>query len=560
MTETGKARLTCVTTGVPTLDTILGGGFPEFSFNLIAGDPGAGKTTLCHQIMFANATPERPAVYFTVLGEPPLKMLRYQQQYTFFDPEKISDGSIQFVNLSRDYIENLGRTLQTILTTVEQRAPGFVFVDSFRSLASAPRPADAPMDMTTFVQRLTIHMTSLQVTTFLIGEYQQQEPRDYALFTIADGILWLSQNVYRNSMVRKIQAIKMRGQETQPGLHTLRITGAGIRAFPRMVKPLDHQATLRPLQYLSTGIADLDEMMGGGVVAGSAVLISGPSGCGKSALAIQFLADGVAHGEPGVLAVFEESPLKYLEQAHGFGIDLEEMIRTHMLTLVYVRPLDLSVDETLYHIQAAAAERGATRVVIDSLTGLEIALAPTFEADFRESLYRLLGTLTGDGITMMMTVENTDDHTQLRFSPHPVSFMSNDLILMRYVEIEGQLKRILAVIKSRSRHHSQDLRPFEITSHGLVLGARIEGFVGLIGGVARRREPERPAYPGLTDREVMVLTVLQGRDADEDALTHRSGLQPDVLGRVLVRLVELEYAERRAADGRTLYRAVERRN
>jgi circadian clock protein KaiC len=559
MTDRGKARLTCVTTGVPTLDTILGGGFPELSFNLIAGDPGAGKTTLCHQIMFANATPARPALYFTVMGEPPIKMLRYQQQYTFFDPEKVSDGSIQFVNLSRDSVEDLGRTLQTILAKVEQQAPGLVFVDSFRSLAVTPRPAGATMDMATFVQRLTVHMTSLQATTFLVGESHQHEAREYSLFTVADGILWLSQNVHRNAMVRKIQAIKMRGQETQSGLHTLRITRDGLRAFPRMVKPADHRATLRPLQYLSTGIGDLDEMLGGGVVAGSAVLISGPAGCGKSALAIQFLADGVAHGERGVLAVFEESPLKYLEQAHGFGIDLEEMIRTQMITLVYMRPLDLSVDETLYHIQAAVATTGATRVVMDSLTGLEIALAPTFDEDFRESLYRLLSMLIGDGITTMMTVENTDDHTQLRFSPHPVSFMSNDLILMRYVEIEGQLKRVLTVIKSRSRPHSTDLRPFEITSRGLVLGERIEGFDGLIGGIARRA-PVRREYPGLTDREVMVLHVLQGRDADEDVLAQRSGLQPDVLARVLRRLVELEYAEEWAADGRAQYRVVERRN
>ena len=131
-----------------------------------------------------------------------------------------------------------------------------------------PRAVGAAMDLATFVQRLTVHMTGLQATTFLVGEYHQHEAREYSIFTIADGILWLSQNVSRNSMVRKIHAIKMRGQETQPGLHTLRITRDGIQVFPRMVKPVDHQVTLRPLEYLSTGIAALDEMLGGGVVAG----------------------------------------------------------------------------------------------------------------------------------------------------------------------------------------------------------------------------------------------------------------------------------------------------
>lgn len=343
------------------------------------------------------------------------------------------------------------------------------------------------MDLSNFVQRLTLEMTGLQATTFLVGEYAQHEPRDYSVFTVADGIIWLSQNVNRNSMVRKIQAVKMRGQETQPGLHTLRITEDGVSIFPRMVKPLDKDITLQPVQYISSGIPTLDEMMGGGVAAGSALLVSGPAGSGKSTVAIQFLAEGVAKGEPGVLAMFEETPLKYLEQAQGFGIDLEEMTRNRMLKQVYLRPLDLSVDETLFEIQMAVKAVEAKRVVIDSLTGLEIALAPSFEEDFRESLYRLIGALTSDGSTIMMTVENTNDYTELRFSPHAVSFMTNDIILQRYVEIDSQLKRIMTVVKTRSRKHSEDIRRYEITSQGIVVGDRLDGFEGIIGGLPRRR-------------------------------------------------------------------------
>ena len=114
MTEHGKVLLNRLTSGVPTLDPILGGGFPEYSFNLIAGDPGSGKTTLCHQIAFANASPERPALYFTVIGEPPIKMLRYQQQFSLFDPEKLNDGSIHFMNLSREAIDDFGKGLSPL--------------------------------------------------------------------------------------------------------------------------------------------------------------------------------------------------------------------------------------------------------------------------------------------------------------------------------------------------------------------------------------------------------------------------------------------------------------
>src|SRR6266853_784577 len=217
MTDLGKPQLRLLTSGIANLDSILGGGFPEYSFNLIAGDPGSGKTTLCHQIIFANATPEGPALYFTIMGEPPLKMLRYQQQFSYFDPAKVN-ASIHFINLSREVLDSLDKALEMIVGQVEQRNPAFVVVDSFRSLTeTTPQGASGQMNLQMFLQRLALDLTSRQTTAYLVGEYTSDEPRDYSLFTMADGILWLSQNVNRNSMVRKIQAVKMRGVGTQPG-------------------------------------------------------------------------------------------------------------------------------------------------------------------------------------------------------------------------------------------------------------------------------------------------------------------------------------------------------
>src|SRR5205814_7882147 len=155
--------------------------------------------------------------------------------------------------------------------------------------------------------------------------------------------------------------------------------------------------------------------------------------------------------------------------------------------LIYLRPLDLSVDETLHEIQAGIEQVGARRVAIDSLTGLEIALAPSFEQDFRESLYRLLGALTGEGISIAMTVENNDNYTELRFSPHAVSFMTNDIILQRYVEIDSQLKRVVTVIKTRSRKHPTDIRTYEVTEHGIVVGGPLVDYQGIISWVPQRR-------------------------------------------------------------------------
>ena len=204
--------------------------FPEFSFNIIAGAPGSGKTTLAHQFVFANATPERPALYFTVLGESAIKMLRYQQQYTFFDPAKLP-GSIRFINLSQVVLEkDLGAVLEEITKEVEKANPAVVVVDSFRTMVRKPQ---SDMDLQSFIQRLALFLASWQATTFLIGEYAEDELRDNPIFTVADGLFWLRQTAERNSIVRKLQIIKLRGQDSVPGLHTFRITDAGVQAFSR---------------------------------------------------------------------------------------------------------------------------------------------------------------------------------------------------------------------------------------------------------------------------------------------------------------------------------------
>ena len=202
----GRVPIRQLPTGVPGLDEILGGGLPEYSFNIIAGAPGSGKTTLAHQLMFANATPERPALYFTVLGEPAIKMLRYQQQFTFFDQSKL-DGAIRSINLSQLVLEkDLGAVLDAIIKEVEASNAKIVVVDSFRTVVRKALSSASEMELQGFVQRLALHLTSWQATTFLIGEYVESELRDNPVFTVADGLFWLFQSVERNSIVRSCRS------------------------------------------------------------------------------------------------------------------------------------------------------------------------------------------------------------------------------------------------------------------------------------------------------------------------------------------------------------------
>jgi circadian clock protein KaiC len=474
-------------TGVHGLDEVLGGGLPEYSFNLIAGSPGTGKTTLAQQVMFALATPDRQALHFTVLGEPPLKMLRYQQQFSFFETDKVN-RSIHFVNLSQEGLQrDLNALLQRILAEVERVSASLVVIDSFRSVVQTAND----MELQAFLQALALHISSWQATTFLVGEYEESEIQDNPVFTVADGILWLYQSLDRNSSVRKLQVIKMRGQSPLPGLHTMRITEHGIQVFPRILRRLPETDLPRPNQRLSIGVAELDTMLGGGIPAWDSLLVAGPAGSGKSVLATQFIAAGLERGEPGVIAVFEERPREYVARAKTLGPDLDAGMHAGLLELIYLRPLDLSVDEALLEIQQTTQRLKARRLVIDSLSGFELALAPTFREDFRESLYRMVGALTGAGVTVFMTVEIAQSFIDLRFSPDLISFLTDDIILQRYVEVDGQLQKVLTVVKMRGSEHSKDLRAYEVTPRGLVILKGLAEYRGIITGVAERQR-DRP--------------------------------------------------------------------
>jgi circadian clock protein KaiC len=474
-----KVTIRRLATGVPGLDDVLGGGLPEYSFNLIAGTPGSGKTTLAHQIMFSLANPDCRALFFTVLGESPLKMLRYQQQFPFFDIGKVNK-SIRFVNLAEDLIGgNLDRVLERITEEVRSFSPRLVFVDSFRSVVQSSKAAPGDVSgLQHFVQKLGMQMTGWQATTFLIGEYLVPESESSPVFTIADGILWMSQHLNRDSMVRKMQVIKMRGQAQSPGLHTFRIGDDGVHVFPRTILAPGATAAIKisGAARLSTGVPALDEMMGGGLPIAYSLLSVGPSGSGKSVLATQFLAEGVRAGEPGVIAAFEKSPNQLLSH------QLSELIESGKIGLIDTRALDLSIDETLHNLVQMINRMRAKRVVIDSLSGFELALAPVFRENFRESLYRMIAALTGMGVTVLMTAELEDRYTDLRFSSYGNAFLADAIIVQRYVEIAGQLRRVISVVKVRASAHSKDIRFFDIDDGCVTIGERLIHYQGILSG------------------------------------------------------------------------------
>ncbi|MDY0960950.1 ATPase domain-containing protein [Massilia sp. CFBP9026] len=478
-----KVSLGKLSTGVQGLDVLLGGGLSEFSFNLIAGPPGSGKTTLAHQIMFSLASNERRALFFTVLGEPPLKMLRYQQQYSFFDMDMVGN-CVRYVNLAEDLrTGDFSGVLARLMKEVEDFSPSLVFVDSFRSVAQTARAGNEGVaDLQHFIQDLGTRMTSWQATTFLIGEYLHGDAEASPIMTVADGMISLTPVHEDNSVVRKMRVVKMRGQAHLGGSHTFRITDDGIRVYPRILPPLaaDHHQGARVDRNtgrIPTGTPDLDALLHGGLPQGHSMLVSGPSGCGKTILGTRFLQEGARLGEKGVAVSFEKGASR-LRNA-----ELAALVANGDVQMVESRKIDLTVDELLDEMNEAIDRTGARRVVVDSLSELALYLAPEGRNQLRSTVFQMLSSLAKRGVSVLVTMGLDDDFTQLRFGQADVAYLTDAIVLMRFGESGGQLRRFISVVKVRGSAHSTDLREFRIGDDGIHIAPIATEYEGVLHGL-----------------------------------------------------------------------------
>jgi circadian clock protein KaiC len=341
-----------------------------------------------------------------------------------------------------------------------------------------------------------------------------------------------------------------------PGLHTFLISSDGIRIFPRILPRTEPRPLGQRAARASTGVASLDAMMSGGIPAGGSALFVGPSGSGKSLFARHFIAAGAEAGEPGIIVVFEEHPGEYLAQASAFGPKLASFIERGLVEVLYLRPLDLTVDEVLAAVRHAVEHKKARRLAIDSLSEFELALAPSYRDDFRESLFRTISALTGLGVTVLMTVDIVQSFVEFGLSPHITEFLADVLVLQRYVELDGKLEKVLAVVKMHTSSHDATIRRYAIESTGAVVGEPVHGYGGILTGVPLVRAEGAAPPSGLTRDEQALLERLQELgEADARALARRAGLKGSALSPALDRLRQLEYVSTMRRKGITVYRA-----
>ena len=453
------------------LDAVLGGGLPDNAISLIMGQPGTGKTIVAQQYVFRNGQPDRPAVYFSTVSEPLEKIVRFAQSLDFFDQSAV--GSSVFyedlgVVLSSEGLAGVGRLVAEVL---RERRPGLVVIDSFKALHAFE---DGHRDFRQFLHELAGRLTAYPAASLWLGEYEEADIGTMPEFAVADAIVDLATDQIGQREVRFLQVRKLRGSGFRSGRHAYRLSSRGVQVFPRLADVPDESAYGLSDVRVSSGIPALDDLLADGYWPGASTLIAGPSGSGKTLMGLHFIISGARGGEPGVIANLQENRTQLRRIVGGFGWSLDDPL----VEVMYRSPVDIYIDEWADHLFRAVERTGAKRVVIDSLGDLRLA-APD-EIRFREFVYSLVQRFSRQGVSCMMTFETHALYGLGRLAEGAISHLSDNVVLLRYVQQQAETSRAMSVVKTRASRHVPLSFKFDIGPGGITLGDPIS----LSGGPA----------------------------------------------------------------------------
>jgi len=480
-------------TGIPGLDTVLGGGFFQAGVYIVQGLPGSGKTILANQLCYRHVAAGGSAVYMTLLAESHSRMLQHIRTLSFFDesaiPDRLSYLSA-FHDLEADGLKGLVAVLRR---EMRARRVGVLVLDG---LVAAAEAAETDRELKKFIHEVQTSAIFHGCTVFLLTSGATQ--RMNAEHTMVDGIIELEDRLYDARSERSIQVRKFRGAGSLRGKHALLIGDDGITVFPR-VEALFSQAPEGDTQTgaLSTGITSLDAMIRArGLPSGSATVVVGSTGTGKTTLGLHFLSQSTP-AEPGMLFGFFESPARVRVKARAFGIDIDGLENGGALRLAWHSQGEHVLDQLGHRLLADIEANGIKRLVIDGLSGFfESAVHPERTNRFFSCL---ANELRRRGVTVMMTLETRDVVGSTISTPYGVSGFVDNLFFLRFVEEQGRLRRLLSIIKMRDTDFDVGVHAVEIGQ----IGMRIAGLFTSDGDAipsAERIDPLRGDAPGATSR------------------------------------------------------------
>lgn len=456
-----------VPSGVPGLDVVLHGGFLRGGLYIVQGQPGAGKTIFANQICFSRAREGHKALFATVLAETHSRMMVHLSGLEFFD-EKLIPSHVSylsgFATLSTDGAKGL---LDLLRRELRALGASILVLDGFVAIEDV---AASDLEFKRFIHELQVQAGMVGCTTFLLTSSRNVRVF-HAEHTMVDGLIELGEEESMRRTERELQISKFRGSSVIRGRHTYEITSAGMTVYPRTeallrdVAPDDGAIGAR----VSTGVAELDAMLGGGgLPAATSTLLVGSSGGGKTTLGLTFLSQSSAR-EPGLLFSFYESQTRALFKARGIGLPLERLVTDGCVEILYQSPTERLLDVLAEQLLENVRRRGVRRLVIDGLPGFQ---ASTFMPERLPRFFSaLFNELRARSVTTLCTIETRNLFEPEINIPIPgVSAMAENIILVRLAEHQGRLRRSLLVSKVRDSGFDDRLRELRISDRGVSIG------------------------------------------------------------------------------------------
>ena len=475
----GKPPRGRIATGVPGLDTVLGGGLIQSGLYLMEGVAGAGKTILASQIAFNHARRGESIVMMTLVAESHGKMLDHLRNFGFFDEQVVGRQLLLVSGFGSLLDGGLDGLLRFIARVLHERAPSVLILDGF---AAVRELCESTPGIARFIHDLNTLVTTVDCTTIMLAPITGSVPRPE--HTLVDGLIELNR-VHRGlRRAREIEVHKMRGGRHLTGQHVFVIESSGICVYPRL-ETIVTERRIAPgmrMERLTTGIEGFDAVVGGGLMSGSATSLLGAPGAGKTLWGLSFLAAGARRGEPSLYLGFYETPARLLAKGRSVGLDLDAPVENGMLLFDWYAPLEIFLDRIAQRLEEQVVRHRVQRVFIDGVEGFcGAAMHPERAPQFLTALTTLL---RGCGVTTVLSEELPIYSATIDTDVLSISALVENLILIRYFEHHAELKRLVSVIKMRDSDFDSAIREFTITPQGLRLGGRVSGVQGLLTGRA----------------------------------------------------------------------------